>query len=358
MLFLALFRNRERYAVHFHVQFKGHDNFLRCAFITFAHFHDTQLQQLLLALVHAYFVFEGESLVDASVGNVQVVDVRRILVRFYGEYVNVMKHRTHHFTLGAIAFNEHVLLLELLCFLKLHFFCQVFHFFHQRIAYLLGIAFQQLPCLRYLLHVFFVRLLPDAGSFAVLDVVFQADLELSLRNVFGRQCQVAGTERIQLFNQLQQGHHGRHVAVRTEVIRTVANNLPGLVDAREILVADADGRIGLVVLQQHVVSRLVFFYQVILQQQGILFRVHYDVADVGNLGNQHARLGRLVILGKIRIDTAFQILGFSHIDDDPFLVQVLVDARTFRKVQYDSFQVFAGVACLFCFFHVVGFLSG
>ena len=32
--------------------------------------------------------------------------------------------------------------------------------------------------------------------------------------------------------------------------------------------------------------------------------------------------------------------------------------RTFRKVQYDSFQVFTGVACLFCFFHVVGFLSG
>ena len=148
------------------------------------------------------------------------------------------------------------------------------------------------------------------------------------------------------------------MAVRTEVIRTVANNLPGLVDAREILVADTDGRVGLIVLQQHVVSWLVFFNQVILQQQGILFRVHYDVADVGNLGNQHACLGRLVILGKIRIDTALQILGFSHIDDDPFLVQVLVDARTFRKVQYDSFQVFTGVACLFCFFHVVGFLSG
>ena len=114
----------------------------------------------------------------------------------------LMKHRTHYFTLSAIAFNEHVLLLEFLCFLKLHLFCQAFHFLHQRIAYLLGIAFQQLPCLRYLLHVFFVRLLPDAGSFTVLDVVFQADLELPLRNVFGRQCQVAGTERIQFFYQL------------------------------------------------------------------------------------------------------------------------------------------------------------
>ena len=202
VLFLALFRNRERHAVHFHVQFKRHDDFLRRAFIAFAHFHDTQLQQLFLALVHAHLVFEGEGLVDASVGNVQVVDVRRILVRFYGEYVNVMKHRTHYFTLSAIAFNEHVLLLEFLCFLKLHLFCQAFHFLHQRIAYLLGIAFQQLPCLRYLLHVFFVRLLPDAGSFTVLDVVFQADLELPLRNVFGRQCQVAGTERIQFFYQL------------------------------------------------------------------------------------------------------------------------------------------------------------
>ena len=288
----------------------------------------------------------------------QVVDVRRIFVRFYGEYIDVMKHRTHHFTLGAIAFNEHVLLLEFLCFLKLHLFCQAFHFLHQRIAYLLGIAFQQLPCLCYLLHVFFVRLLPDAGPFTVLDVVFQADLELSLRNVFGRQCQVAGTERIQLFNQLQQGHHGRHVAVRAEVIRTVANNLPGLVDAWEILVADADGRVGLVVLQQHVVSWLVFLDQVILQQQGILFRVHHDVADVGNLGNQHACLGRLVVFGKIRIDTTLQILGFSHVDDNPFFVQVLVYARPLRKVQYDSFQVFTGAVCLFYFFHIVWFLSG
>ena len=32
------------------------------------------------------------------------------------------------------------------------------------------------------------------------------------------------------------------------------------------------------------------------------------------------------------VDTALQILGFSHVDDDPFLVQVLVDARM-RRVQ-------------------------
>ena len=141
------------------------------------------------------------------------------------------------------------------------------------------------------------------------------------------------------------------MTVRAVVGRPVANDFPGLVDTRKILVADADGRVGLVIFQQDVVTWFVFLDKVVLQQQGILLRIDHNVADICNLRHQHPCLGRLVVFGEIRVHTPLQVLGLSHIDDDSLLVQVLVYARSFRKVQYDSFQVFAGIFFLFYLFH-------
>ena len=104
----------------------------------------------------------------------------------------------------------------------------------------------------------------DAGSFAILDVVFQAYAELVRLYVFGSQCQVAGAERIEPFDKFEHGLHGREVRVGTEVSRAVPHNLPSLEYPREVFVAYANGRVAFVVFQQNVIAGLVFLDKVVL----------------------------------------------------------------------------------------------
>ena len=253
-----------------------------------------------------------------------------------GENIDVMKYGTYDFALRTIAFYQFIFLFQLLCLLEFQLFGQGQHLFLQGLADALRISLQNLFNLGDVLHVCLVRLKPDTGSLTVLDMIFQADLELVCLNILGSQCQCTGTDGIEFLNQFQYGHHGWYVAVGTEVGRPVADNLPRLEDTREILVAYADGRVGLVIFQQDIVARLVFLDEVVLQQQRVFFCIYDDVSDVCNLAYQNPCLGGLVFFRKIGVDTPLQILCFSHVDNGPLLIQVLVDSRTFGQVQDNS----------------------
>ncbi len=91
--------------------------------------------------------------------------------------------------------------------------------------------------------------------------------------------------RVEL-DQVHHGMHGGHVAVRTIIGGTVADDLPGFEDTWEIFVADANGGVGLVVFQQYVVTWLVFLYQVVFEQKSVFFRVYHDITDICNLADQ------------------------------------------------------------------------
>ena len=55
------------------------------------------------------------------------------------------------------------------------------------------------------------------------------------------------------------------MAVRAEVHGTVAYDVPCFEDAGKVFVGHTNGRIGLVVLQQHVVMRFIAFDKVVFQ---------------------------------------------------------------------------------------------
>ena len=192
-----------------------------------------------------------------------------------------------------------------------------------------------------------MRLRSYAGTFAILDVIFQADPEFARLNVFGCESQVASTERVQSLDKVEHGLHGREMGIRSEVGGTVAHNFPCLEHTRKVFVAYANGRIAFVIFQQDVVAGLVFLDKVVFEQERIFFRVYHDVAYVGYPAHQNTGFCRVVVFRKIRVDTALQVLCLPHIDDGSLCIQVLVDARAGWQVHYDSPQVFVGLQ----FFH-------
>ena len=85
-----------------------------------------------------------------------------------------------------------VFLFDELGFFETHFAGKSHHGVHHSLAHLLRVSFQQFLDGSDVRHVFLVRLGTDAGTFAVLDVVLQADTEFVCLDVFGCEHQVAG----------------------------------------------------------------------------------------------------------------------------------------------------------------------
>ena len=268
-----------------------------------------------------------------------------------------MEHVAHHLRSRAVVLDQQVLFLHLLRFLELHFGGQVLHAAVEHLFDVAGVPLENFLDFTDVLQVFLLCLPPDARACAVLQVILQADVELAGPYVLGREVEVAGADGIQVLDEVEHGIHGRQVAVGSVVRRAVADDAAGLEDAREVFVLDADAGVGLVVLQQDVVARLVFLDEVVLQQQGVFFGVDHDVADVGYLAHQYAGLAGPVVAVEVGGDSPFQIFGLSNVDDGSFAVQVLVDAGAFGQVQHDAFQVVVELqfGCLCpCAYRLVG----
>ena len=92
-LLVSPLRYGENNVFQLYVERKRNDNLAGVALVAFAHFDDAHGQQFLLAFVQPLFILEGESLVDGSVRNVQVVDESSVFigVLFDGEYVDVVQ---------------------------------------------------------------------------------------------------------------------------------------------------------------------------------------------------------------------------------------------------------------------------
>ena len=133
--------------------------------------------------------------------------------------------------------------------------------------------------------------------------------------------------------------HGWYMAVRAVVGRTVAYDSPRLEYAGEIFVLHADGRVGLVVFQQYVVTGFVFLDKIVLQQQGILFRVDHDIPDICNLAHQYTRFSRFMFSVEVGRDPALQVFCFPYVYNRSLGIQILVNTGTFGKVQNDTLQV-------------------
>ena len=135
----------------------------------------------------------------------QVVDESGLFIAvfFDGEHVDIVQHVAYHFRFRPVVFQQQVFLLYLLCFFKLHFGCQFLHLLEEHPFYLLGIPFEYFLDFSDVFQILFLALLPDARSCTVLDVVFQANIELSGTYVFRREVQVACTQRVQMLDEVE-----------------------------------------------------------------------------------------------------------------------------------------------------------
>jgi len=95
---------------------------------------------------------------------------------------------------------------------------------------------------------------------------------------------------------------------------------------------DLDVRIALVVLQPDVEVRLVALDEIRFEQQRFQLGVGDDPLEIGNLGDEALRLGRVIAGGvKVRSDAVAQIDGFADVDDLAARVEVLIDAGFGRQ---------------------------
>ena len=93
---------------------------------------------------------------------------------------------------------------------------------------------------------------------------------------------------------------------------------PRHVDPRILFVGELDVRIGLVVAQQNVETRLVLLDQVVLERQRLFFVIDQDVVDIARFGDQRPGLdvGKLVV-GKVAAHAQPQALGLADVDYPP-----------------------------------------
>ena len=132
---------------------------------------------------------------------------------------------------------------------------------------------------------------------------------------------------------MDQLEHQVHRIAETEGAVVLAQALvdrTGLEDSRIGFAGDADTRVGLAVLEQDIVVRLILLDKIVLQQKGILFALHHHVLDISYMRYQLPRLGRLMVLAEIAIDPTMQILSLTDIDNLTVCIVILVHARLLR----------------------------
>ena len=121
------------------------------------------------------------------------------------------------------------------------------------------------------------------------------------------------------------------------------DDVAGRMDAGKPLLADDDGRVGLVVLELDVVSRLVLFDEAVLEEQGVHLGGHHDEPDVGNLLDEQPGLAVLVgLLAEVAGHSLLEAFGLADVEQCALRIIVLIHPRAVRKALEDALDVRRG----------------
>ena len=96
----------------------GQDNLLRIAVEPLPHLHNTQLEEFLVCLVEFLLIFEGETLVDRAVRDVDIVDESDLLIVGDGEDIDVVNGMADHLAFRYKLVDEQVTAFDFLGFLE------------------------------------------------------------------------------------------------------------------------------------------------------------------------------------------------------------------------------------------------
>ena len=144
-------------------------------------------------------------------------------------------------------------------------------------------------------------------------MVIQAGSVLSF---FFRQIPAAGPQHIQLIHQFNGILDRRRACIRAEIARLIFFHLSGekhsgkRLPHRHFYIG-----ISLIVLQQCIITRTVFFNQIILQYQRFQFRVRYNILKPGYLRHHHVNLRTAPdIFTEVGTYAVMEVYGFPDID--------------------------------------------
>ena len=340
VFFIPSLRNEKLRVLQFPRHLHRNDNLLGLAMKAFANFGNRRDEQFLVRFVQLALVFKGETLVDGAVLDVYVVDIGvfTAVVVHDGEDVDVVDRVAHHLALRHKFVQQDILPLQFLSPLELQQLRVFHHFFVEPLAHLPRVALQNLPCLPHILLIVLVALLVDAGRAAVVDVVFQARPVLPCRHSLLRDGLSARARLVEFLDEFQYRVHAGDVGIRPEVGAEALVDGARLEDAGEILVRHADTGVGLAVLQQHVVARIVLLDEAVFEQQGVFLRVDDRITDVVNLRHQHLGLVSVHLFVEIRRHPSLQTLGRAHIYNNVVGVIELIATRLLRHVEHDVLE--------------------
>jgi hypothetical protein len=251
---------------------------------------------------------------DGPVYHLDIVHVGVLFVAGDAEHVHVPDGGAHDGALALVVLKGEELLLYLLGFFELHALGVVRHQLLEMPFHRAEIAPQHVLYLLDFVVVRCFRFEALAGALAVLDMVFEADLELATSNVLLRQTEVAGAQWEQLFYQIQNGFHPKLGSIWPEVRGAIPNDPAGEEDPWKPLILDAEVGIALAVFQHHVVRWLEALDERAFEQQGVGLGVHQCHFDaVGVLHHDTGLEGHVLGVGEVAGEAVFEVFGLADI---------------------------------------------
>ena len=345
MLLVAPLRNEKLRVAQFPLHLERYDNLFRLTAEPFPYLRYGLRKQVLVALVEFAFILVGEALVNGSVLYVNIINVRVLLVVVirYGEHVHVVDGVAHHLALRHEVLQQQITFLQPFSLFKLHELRVGHHALVDPFRQFASVTFEHLLGLSYVLKIILPRLLADATPLAVVYMILQTRAVFAHVDAFLCYWLATSPWLECLLNKCQYIIHRGDVWVWSEVSAELLVDVSRLEYSREKLVCHDYGRVGLAILQQDIVLRVVFLYKSVLEQKGILLRVYHGVRDVLYLRDEHLCLEPVHFPVEIARHAPLQVLGLSHIYYLPTVfaqvIIILVAARLLGHIEHYVFQV-------------------
>ena len=260
--------------------------------------------------------------------------------KYLNHRVAVVRCKRDHILILAVAGGDLLLLRDLLHTrqklplldrrLKIQPLRRLVHTLLQHFQHRLVVSVQELNRLRHALCVVLAALIALTGRLTLFNMIIQAG---ALFSDIPRQNAIAGTQPIELINQLDGILDSARAGIRSEVARLVLFHCTRKKHPRKRLAhRHLDKRIRLIVFQHGVVFRAMLLDQIALQHQRLQLGVGDDVLKAADLRHHLLDFYALIAAAlKILAHPVFQTDCFADVDNRILFVVHNINSRLCRE---------------------------
>ena len=198
---------------------------------------------------------------DRTVADAHEIAIGHIVVRQQRKNIDIDDLRTDDHRLARIVVQRVDTLFIPLRQFEFQPGGSAFHLCFEVLAYGAQVAFQHRNDHIDELRILLPGLQPDTRSLAVAQVILEADRILTFGDQVRREIEFAGTQGNHLADEVEHAVLHHHRAVGAEILRAVARQDARGLHAGKMLLPHDDPRIGFIVFEQDVVTRLKAFDQ-------------------------------------------------------------------------------------------------